>query len=265
MLYNVLMRILLTNNHLAHFGGTETAVLTLARELIRRGHDVGIYTHNQGVITDLLAGHLDENPQDYDLALINHNTCAHVSARKRIYTCHGLYDAIEVPPLGMDAYVAVSENISKKYNIPLIIKNPIDTEQFKPTSSIGTKPERILSITEDDIPVPHFKPSRYEETMPELMNRADLVVTIGRGVLEAMSCARNVIVYDKRPNMGFKADGYLEDFSHLHGNVGGEYHLSSIDIAHELTKYNQEHGERNREYVLKHHDVRNIVDKYLSL
>lgn len=257
---------MLTNNHLAQFGGTETWVLTMARELVRQGHDVGVYTHHKGVITDILKDTctIDDDPQDYDLALINHNTCTDVGARKKIYTCHSPFESIEAPPQGMDHYIAVSENIQERYSIGHIIKNPIDTTLFAPQSPIGDVCTEILAITANPIPVPHFVASRTEDTMSELINRADLVVTIGRGVLEAMSCARNVIVYDTRPHMGFTADGYLE-LENLRGNVGGRYHLKTMDWSTELAKYNSGHGERNREYILQHHNVTKIVEQYLTI
>ena len=262
------MRVLLTNNHLERFGGTEVWVLTMARELHRRGHDVGIYTHHKGVITELLKGTctVDDNPEDYDLALINHNTCTNVGAKKKVYTCHSPFLTIEQPPAGMDVVVGVSENIERKYATDVLIKNPVDTELYKPIQPIKDKAETFLGITDVPIPYPHIMPTRNGERMPELMNLADMVVTIGRGVLEAMSCARNVIVWDKRPAMGFTADGYLQ-LENLVGNVGGRYHLQpeDFDWETEVAKYQPEHGERNREYILKHHDVRKIVDQYLNL
>ena len=172
----------------------------------------------------------------------------------------------EVPPAGMDVYVAVSENVANKYGIETIIKNPIDTNQFKPTTEIKDTPERVLSITEKPIPVQHITPTRYAETMPELMNRVDLVVTIGRGVLEAMSCGRNVIIYDHRTNLGYTANGYLEDIpSTLTGNVGGSYTLENMDFDTEVAKYKKEHGKRNRAYILENHAVEKIVEHYLNL
>jgi hypothetical protein len=239
----------------------------MARELVRQGHEVGVYTHHKGVITELLKNicTIDDAPTDYDLALINHNTCMDVGAKKKIYTCHSPFEQVEQPPNGADVYVAVSENIQKKYSIETVIKNPVDTTLFAPTRPIESTLGTILAVTKNEIPVPHIRASRTEETMPELMNKADLVVTIGRGVLEAMSTARAVIVYDERRHMGYTADGYMEDFSNLRGNVGGRYHLQSMDWNTELAKYRQEHGERNREYILKHHDVKSIVEQYLSL
>ena len=257
------MRIILTNNHLAQFGGTESWTLTMTRELIRQGHDVGVFTHHKGVVSNLLKDHLDDYPQDYDLALINHNSCRHIKAKKRIFTSHGWVPELEHPPAGFDEYVAVSENVSKKWDIPLIIKNPVDTELYKPAEPIGETPLRRLAITSHPLNMNCFYPTRVEETMPELMKKADLVITAGRGVLEAMSTARNVVVYDKRPGLGMCADGYLQ--LPITGNVGGEYKLKTINLDVEIAKYKQEHGERNRDYILEHHDVKKIVEQYLNL
>lgn len=257
------MRILFTNNHLSRFGGSETWTLTMAREAIRRGFDVGVYTKHKGVVSNLLKDYLDDDPQDYDLAIINHNTCTNVKAKKKIFTCHGLFEPLEVPPPGMDIYVAVSENIQKKFDIPHLIKNGIDTELFKPIKEINDTPENILAITEVPVPFQVIRPTRLEETMPYLMNKADLVITIGRGVLEAMSCGRNVIVYDNRPYLGYRADGYLK--LPIYGNVGGPYLLTELDLKEELKKYNKEDGAKNREYILKHHDIKKTFDQYLNL
>lgn len=237
----------------------------MARELIKQGHEVGVYTRIKGVISNLLKDNLDDNPKDYDVALINHNSCAHVTAKRKIYTSHGWADGLETPPPGMDVYVAVSENVAKRHGIDLIIKNPIDTELFKPTEPIRDTPDRVLSITSHAISIPATYPTREAETMPELMRQSDVVITAGRGVLEAMSSGRAVVIYDIRPGLGLCADGYLHDFTFLNGNVGGAYHLTQCDPVAELKHYQQEHGERNREYVIKHHDVRDIVNQYLNL
>lgn len=255
------MRILFTNNHLERFGGSETWTLTMVREAIRQGHEVGVYTRQKGSVSNILKDNLDDNPKDYDVAFINHASCAHVDARRKIFISHGIYHCIEEPPEGMDEYVAVSENVSKRHNIDRIIKNPIDTDLYNPVSVINEKPQIILGITEGDLPFSVIRPSRTKETMPQLINQSDLVITIGRGVLEAMSCARNVIVYDTR--LGGKIDGYLE--LPITGNVGGEYRKQKINWEEELAKYKQEHGERNRDYILQHHDVRDIFSEYMNL
>jgi len=260
------MKILLTNNHLSQLGGSETWTYTMAKELQRRGYEVGVFTHKKGVVSDMLGDLMDYSPSGYDLALINHNTCLGVDAKYKIFTSHGTVPEMEIPIEGADYYVAVNENVSKKYGIETIIKNPIDTELYKPTSDIGEL-KTVLNVTYEDLQLPYnvIKPSRTEMNMPELINSAEVVISLGRGVLEAMSCARNVVVWDSRPYWGSRGDGYLNDFSKLIGNVAGEYLRTDINLEEELKKYDQEQGKKNREYILEHHDVRKIVDKYLNI
>jgi glycosyltransferase involved in cell wall biosynthesis len=257
-------KILITNNHLANMGGTETWVMTMVKELAKE-HQVGVFTQVKGYVSDLLKEYIDDKPRDYDLALINHNTCQDVQAKFKIFTTHGTVPELEKPPTGMDYYVAVSENTSKHHNVPHIIKNPIDTEKFRPIKPIGFHAQSVLTIADKDIGIKGIRPSRHKDNMPELINQSDLVVSMGRGVLEAMSCGRPVIVWDDRPYWGARGDGYLDDLDKLTGNVAGEYNLKKIDWQAELAKYRPEHGQRNRKYILDNHDVRKIAKEYLEI
>lgn len=258
------MRILLTNNHLVELYGSETWIMTMVAELAKE-HEVGVYTKHKGYVSSLLADYIDDNPQDYDLAIINHNSCVNVDAKYKIFTSHGTVPELEIPPAGMNYYVAVNENVSKKYKIPHIIKNPINTELFKPTSTIRATPDRVMVIGNAKVPVPHIKPTRTDYNTFNLINDADVVIAIGRGALEAMSCGRCVITWDNKIGWGEIGDGYLDDLSKLTGNVAGEYLLRRIDWNVEFSKYQQEHGERNRQYILENHDVRKIVQEYLTI
>ena len=261
------MKILLTNNHLERLGGSETWVYTMAQELKRRGYQVGVYTKVKGYVSDLLKDLIDDEPQGYDLALINHNSCMGVDAKFKIFTSHGTVPELERPIEGADYYVAVNENVAEKYNIETIIKNPIDTELFKPITEIKDNVETVLAITEEKLDLPYnvIYPDRRKMNMPELINQADIVISLGRGCLEAMSCGRPVITWDKRPYWEARGDGYLDDLSKLKGNVAGQYSRTDIDLEEEIKKYNKEDGKRNREYILENHDVKKIVDKYLEL
>lgn len=244
-------------------GGTETWVLTMAQHLSKE-HEVGVHTKNKGFVSDLLKDFIDDEPKGYDLALINHNTCVGVDAKFKIFTSHGIGPELERPVPGCDAYVAVNEHISNKYSLDKIIKNPIDTERFKPTSEIRETPDRILNIGDAVIPN-STKPSRTMNNMPELINQHDLVVSMGRGVLEAMSCGRNVIVWDDRPYWAPRGDGYMDDPTRIKGFVAGPYAKTHINWHEELAKYKKEQGERNRQYILENHSVSKIVDEYLGI
>ena len=261
------MRILLTNNHLARLGGSETWIYTMAMELKDQGHDVGVFTHDRGVVSNMLGDLMDYEPSGYDLALINHNTCINVDARFKIYTSHGTVPELEKPVAGADVYVAVNENTADYHKIDKIIKNPIDTDLFRPTSEIRGVPQSILSITDEFVSLPYhiITPSRTEYNMSHLINQADIVISMGRGALEAMSCARNVVTWDKRPYWESRGDGYIDNFDMLKGNTAGQYARNDIVLTDEIAKYDKSQGKKNREYILENHDVKKIVNQYLQL
>ena len=262
------MRILLTNHHLKQLGGTETWVLTLARELAKT-HEVGVYTNVKGYVSNLLGDLMDDHPQDYDLALVNHNSCADVArkaAKYTIFTSHGIYPRWEIPAARMDYYVAVNGSVSRKYQIPHIIKNPIDTELFKPASTIGTSPERILALTSVRPPFRTLQLTRNNYNSPQIMNQADVVISLGRGAFEAMSCGRAVIIWDNRDYLpGPSGYGYIDDLSVLDTADTSDRLMPNIDWQQELAKYRQEHGEANRDFILREHAVSLIADQYLNI
>lgn len=259
------MRILLTNNHLADLGGTETWVMTMAEEYERLGYEVGVHTKHKGAVSSMLHRFIDDNPTGYDLALINHNTCISVDAKYKIFTSHGTEPQLEKPEKGCDEYVAVSENVAKKYDLKHIIKNPINTDKFRPYRPINKTPQKALVLGGPPPSIPTIYPSRVEDSMADLINNVDVVVSLGRGALEAMSCGRNVITWGHRSNWGSRGDGYLDDLSKLKGNVAGEYLSPNINLDEELSKYDKSHGERNRRYILDNHDVKNIAQEYIKI
>lgn len=256
------MRVLLTNHHLEQMGGTETWVLTMARYL-STFCDVGVFTHHKGFVSDLLKDFIDDDPKDYDLALINHNTCIDVDAKFKIFTSHGTEPSLEKPMQGCDIYVGVNEAVADRHRLEYVIKNPIDTKRFKPTHPLNDEPKKVLDISTGHFPGEAIKPSRTNDNMPELINQADLVVSMGRGALEAMSCGRPVITWDSKINWGARGDGYL--YPPIYGYTAGPYFKRKINWKEELSKYNPKDGKKNREYILKHHAVQLIAQEYLDL
>lgn len=271
------LRILITNNHLVRMGGTETWVLTMVKELAR-DHELFVFTHQKGVVSDLLKPYLTDNPPICDLALINHRSCMHLEAHVKVFTSHGAFHELEQPIEGADFYVAVSEEIARKYGIGRIIRNPIDTKALLPTTPIAAQPRKALAIVSDSafpvireacsrLGIEVVRPTREKFSIPELANQVDLVFSLGRGALEAMSCGRPVIIFDDR-DYTQGADGYLNDFSVRECNYSGRYFGRKFDVdglVEEILKFDPADGAANRDYVVKHHDVVRIADSYLAL
>ena len=76
------------------------------------------------------------------------------------------------------------------------------------------------------------------------INKADLVVSLGRGCLEAMACGRPVVIFDKRRYMDQMGDGYLtsENFGmFIKNNCSGRYSKKTMtvdNLVEEFKKYN---------------------------
>ena len=278
------MKILLTNNHLDRFGGSETFTYTMAKELESRGHTVDVFTFHEGVMSEKLNC---VEPTEYDLILINHNSC--LKAVKdikgfKIFTSHGIFEGLEEPFEGADRYVAINEEVAGHHDfIMKIIRNGIDCERYKPVVPLNDEPKRLLCLSHgkqaqdnvkracEEIGIEFMLLDRDTFNVEDYINRADIVVSLGRGVYEAMACGREVIVYDNREYADNYADGIVRS-----GNIdeivknncsGRRYKLDwgVSDIINAIAKYNPNHGLFNREYALKHFDIKQQVDKYLEL
>ena len=206
------MRILLANNHLAQYGGSERWTETMYRTLSRE-HDVDVFTFTDNVVFE--APRFDPAKQ-YDLGLINHNTCLrHLAGAKikaRIFTSHGVLPPLEHAIPGADEYVGVSEETADA--IPFqatVIRNPIDVAAFSPTRQVNDTLQNILFLSNNQgqaLDVIRRAATGYNlevigrqrqvKNVVDWINAADLVIGLGRSAYEAMACNRNVVIYDKR-------------------------------------------------------------------
>ena len=276
------MNILVATNHLDRLGGSETFTCTLVEEL-RKEHNVDVFTLLKGDLMETV-----EPKPEYDLILINHNTC--LEALKdikgfKIYTCHGIYPDIEQPKAGADAYVAISEEIYDHIRDfkPVLIRNGIDCERFSPKKPLRKSVNRILSMCHgkeatalvkqacEDLEIEFDSIDRDVLDVENRINEADLVVTLGRGAYESMACGRAVITYDNREYVGSTpiGDGIVEDWKRLaKNNFSGRALKRTFllyELKEEILKYNPEMGEKNRAIALENFDITKQVKEYLKL
>lgn len=100
----------------------------------------------------------------------------------------------------------------------------------------------------------------------DYINESDIVVSLGRGVLEAMACQRPVIVYDRR-----RGDGYINESTYRRSRMnnfsGRAYCLECRTkiIKGEIEKYNPDDGVMNRNLVLRHHNHIKAVDDIMEI
>lgn len=286
------MRILMTNHFLYRPGGSETWTLTVNRELVRRGHEVEVYAVQPGLFAERSGMAIVDQPRgEYDLALVNHNSCLAIAAAhsaKTVMTCHGVYPDLEQPTPGASRYVAVSEEVREHlrtlgYRSDLI-RNPIDCVRFSPTSQVSDRIRRVLSLCQGieakevvrtacaSMGVEFLAIEGDRVYVPEaLINDVDLVAGLGRTAMEAMACGRNVLVLDSRDYAPPLMDGLI-DASNVDQfattNFSGRcrrLELNTDTVLQAMEDYDPAQASRNRGWALRELGAEQQVDRYLSL
>ena len=290
------MNILLTNISLAKPGGSETFTYTMAKELIRRGHNVYVFTFKKGLVYDRiindLKAHYMRDDIEYDLILANHTTCVDFVYGKGpiIHTCHGYIPPPEQPNPKADFHVGISQEVvdylsSKNFKSNLI-HNGIDCERFDKIKETNSSLTNVLSLVQNDetnerlskicdslsINFKSFnKKSNFIWDVENKINDADLVISLGRGAYESFACARQVLVYDTRSYFKPFGDGLVtsDNIKELiKNNCSGRRYkktYSDSDIIAELMAYDSTEGDRMREFALKELNISNQIDKYFEI
>jgi len=227
------MNILLSNFSLEGVGGTEKWVFYTAKELVRLGHSVSVFTTKTGITSGELEHFctvITELPTDkFDLKILNHNLCEQVLRvipGTPIFTSHGPLNPLEQPAPGAGLYVAVSKEIQTHHTnlgySSRVITNGIDLEDYQPTETNNKRPmvfSGCKSVGATRMLVDACKNLGYDLTsvhytqrpvwdMASLIGAADIVVGCGRTAREALACGKPVLVFDGRRNEP-RADGWI--------------------------------------------------------
>ena len=174
-----------------------------------------------------------------------------------------------------------------------VVHNPIDTSRYYiknvlrgvPKVLILCKNKNAATIVKNSCdeleyesewqPSPTYESNSVDKRfcldMEEKINKFDIVVGIGRPILEAMSCGRNVIVFDKRfyykvyPADGFIDMDNIDDSSRF--NFCGKDKLSDYsekNMIEELKKYDKSLMDKFRMFILDNHSIEASVNKILK-
>lgn len=285
--------ILIANNHLKTFGGSETYTFTLIEKLKQRGYDVEYFTFEKGEISNRIENNLKvsfKSKDKYDLILANHNTCVNYLKDKGfiIQTCHGIFPELEQPSIYADFHFSISQEVANHLalqNFPSIIRmNGIDTKRFRKINEINDELRNVLSLCQSDEANIFLKKicdrlglnftylNKFENgvwNVEDLINKNDLVIGLGRSAYEAMACGRPVIVYDNRPYSESFADGYLVNVlvNSLINNCSGRFYKLKMNeqmMIQEFLKYKKEDGEILRNFIVENMNIDDVVDDYIS-
>lgn len=263
------MRILVTSLHKdASGGGSGSYTATLIKAFEKLGHTVKY---------SLTPGQEDSN--NFDMVVSSHNKQLVQIEHWPIpivHICHGTVPTDERPVAGASAYVAITPEIQEYLKglgyESTIIPQPIEIPEEVPE----TASEDILYIINSASrclvwDLPNLKISKRDIPIEEQIKNCKMVITIGRGALEAMAYKKPVIIADNRWYMGAKGDGYVtpEDFPNMaRSNFSGRWFFRNATqewMQTQLSKYNPQDGEKLRELVAETYDSLKIAQQFIDL
>jgi hypothetical protein len=153
---------ILTSALTLDLAGTPTVTMTMYNEMVKRGHDVTVYSPGGGPLEKQMK---TVKSLDYvaspDVILAQHIPCA-VDLKKAfpsvplVFYCHGFVQEVEQPPpFEPDYYLFINEETRQNYidkGAPVagkmkIVRDFIDTERFKPTKPINRELKKVLFIS----------------------------------------------------------------------------------------------------------------------
>jgi hypothetical protein len=261
------MRILLAAKHAPHgprpIGGVQTWCRTVAAELKKRGHDVETWGPGQSTI---LGG--------FDLGIMANVQDTHRAwawCRRHITVCHGIIPA-EKP--GGGRVVFTSEEVRDHWGEDgPIIRQPIDTEfwsapwhlsifltRFSYRRGLAFVPKLADKL---GLRYNHLHNSNEKEVRNQLCQSACVLAT-GRAALEAMSCNVPVVICDHRAAYQ-PALMDVHTAQQIHRNYSGRGGVVPVPGLLEGAVVQAMGKGGMRDHVLKHHDVKDVVDQLLEL
>lgn len=288
------MRILVGNNWLQKTGGSENFTFALATTLKRMGHDVEYFTFHKGEISERLEqeGIPFMCHGFYDLILANHTPIVEYLYLYGfiVQTCHGAIVELEQPSQYADKYVGVTEEVClhlRELGIDSeLILNGIDCNRFSPNGDLPSKLTKVLSLCQseglnaflkdccDEIGVEFASCNKFTDNVWEIeneINKADLVIGIGRSLYDAMACGKCVISYDRRDYVNESlGDGYInkenieESIFYNCSGRGSRKTFSKEEFIVELNKYNPDDGKWAREYALNFLNMEKSAKRYIE-
>ena len=286
------MRLLLSHQEFRGYGGTETYMLTVAQSLQRLGHEVLIFARALGPMAEFARGRgvvvFDDEgalPEHCDAVLAQDADTAHTLAVRypqaaRVFVTHSTDHLLQHPPQASGACQAVvvmndriARHVEGRAWAPRVVRlrQPIDLYRFQLSDTGVTGPRRVLVLS-------NYVKGRREEMIeracsdaglevafagvngrptpqPELaIAEADVVIGLGRGILEAMAAGRAAYVFGPVGGDGWvtpeaypalEADGFS-------GRANGRI-IDGPALTRDLGLWREDMGESNRDLAHAHH------------
>jgi hypothetical protein len=285
------MRIVLSLHEFASFAGTETYTLSVAHELQGLGHEAIVYAPTLGPIADAareqgltVVDRPEGLPGTADGVLAQDAGTAFAMAARfpdavRVQVIHSDYHPLQSPPQleGVCAAVVVLNDrirhrVEALANHPPVVRlrQPVDLKRFGirggherrthralllgnylrgPTAEVVSEACRSAGFEPVQAGV-HATPSATPE---QLMADADLVIGLGRCVIEAMASRRAAYVFGIAGGDGWvTAESYAALEADGFGGTATGRPLDGAAIAADLASWDPEMGWVNRQLAADH-------------
>jgi hypothetical protein len=297
------VRILLSSENFDAFGGMETYTQSVAQELMRLGHQTSIFTPRGGTMAELTRRQAipvldrEELPDSCDAVLAQDAaTALELKARYpeavRVLVAHSRDHVLhEVPQLPEVCHGVVVLNdrvrrwVEARAWHPRLtrLRQPIVLSRYSDLEPPRPKPRRVLVMTNyvggprGQLIQEACREAGYEASWigtttrpsasPEhALAEADIVIGLGRSVLEAMAAGRAAYVYGvlgggcwvtPRSYPQLEADGFagLTDIRPV----------TAARMASELRGWRADMGEANRDLASVHHSARTHAIELVDL
>lgn len=271
------MKLIITNNSLHHFCGSETWTYAMAKELSKK-YEVEVVTTFKGEISTKIEKfcRVYDSMRDGDFYINNHHFDIPPD-KPVVFTSHGRW-GVELFPDYPCYKVGVTEETAKGNQV---IRNGVDLERFN-----GSRPNKLSTVLYLSNPAYARAKEIVKEAckglnvitienevfeIEELIKKADLVITLGRGIIESLACRKNVISADWREGWmtGLNGGGMITrenfDFLKTHAFSGRNAPINfTVDrLREELRKFNPD--DDLRDLIEKEFDIKKTSKQYLDI
>lgn len=288
---------ILTSSYTLDLSGVPTFTLTMYRELVKLGHEVAVYSPLGGGLASKMKTYnrLQDIPRP-DIIIAQHAFCAEELHNffpriPVIFYSHSIWLDPEQPPsFSPNWYFAINEGVKENLKNKgveekkiTIVRDFVDTERFTSIQPINKKLTKVLFISNykkwknfkmvsaackklgvmlNCCGAPYGRRYKVEDEI----NKSDLVVSWGRGIIEGMSCGRAVVSFEK-----MRGDGYITPQTYYNarkdnfcGYISKRAFTSADQLAEELSKYDPDCSKANRDLIVKYHNVKSGVGQILE-
>ena len=278
------------------FTGVNTWALTLINELLKLNYEIDVICENINSNFVYITGYdefikkiptrvyHDKTYLDnkYDCAIVSYNDHLNILDIPTIFVSHSTVQDISILKGKVDYHVAVSERIKKYYKADEVIHNGIDLDYFKMVNEPNKFPKNVVLLSRYNpsytlhyackmmgLNLVHLK---YEENIIDQLQKADIVIGVGRSAYEGMACGKPTLIYNplRKDSSGkLLVDGWIKESNFeklLYRNCSGfgigpdgefkqDFYVKKVeDWMHLLTIYTKGDGGKNRK----------LAEKYLS-